>query len=172
MTSLRLFESSERWLYCLLFSAGTVLRPLHQAQRCQVPSAVRAGALPPSGGVPRAAGERQSATRRLRLQTDVPSLPAEVNITISTSIKPVAVSSVSLPWDVFTQYKSSCNLSIVFLNNQWVVWSMKCQKMGGNLYWWCPQMFISSCHREGKTPEAGSSKLFVLYFLFNNQNSI
>lgn len=120
MTSLRLFESSERWLYCLLFSAGTVLRPLHQAQRCQVPSAVRAGALPPSGGVPRAAGERQSATRRLRLQTDVPSLPAEVNITMSTSRKPVAVSSVSLPWDVFTQYKSSCNLSIVFLNNQWV----------------------------------------------------
>lgn len=80
-----------------LFSAGTLLRPLHQAQRCKVPSVVRAGALPPSGGVPRAAGERQSATRRLRLQTDVPALPAEVIVTIRTLIKPVAVSSVSLP---------------------------------------------------------------------------
>lgn len=58
--------------------AGALLRSLHQAQRCQVPSALRAPALPPSGGVPRAAGEPQSAPRWIRLPTDVPPLPAEV----------------------------------------------------------------------------------------------
>lgn len=63
----------------LLASSGTVLRPLHQAQRCQVASAVRGGALPPPGGVPWPAGERASAPRRIRIQTDVPSLPAEVS---------------------------------------------------------------------------------------------
>lgn len=62
----------------LLPSVGTLLRPLHQAQRCQVPSTVRAGALPPSGGVSRAVGERSSASCRLRLQADLPSLPTEV----------------------------------------------------------------------------------------------
>lgn len=63
----------------LLTPSGTVLRSLHQAQRCQVAAAVRGGALPPPGGVPRPAGERASAPCRIRLQTDVPSLPAEVS---------------------------------------------------------------------------------------------
>lgn len=63
----------------LLAPVGTVLCALHQAQRRQVAAAVRGGALPPPGGVPGAAGERPSAPRWLRLQTDIPSLPAEVS---------------------------------------------------------------------------------------------
>lgn len=62
----------------MLLCTGTLLRSLHQAQRCQVPSALWARALPSSGGIPRAAGERQSASRWIRQQTDVPSLPTKV----------------------------------------------------------------------------------------------
>lgn len=62
----------------MLLCTGTLLRSLHQAQRCQVPSALWARALPSSGGIPRAAGERQGASRWIRQQTDVPSLPTKV----------------------------------------------------------------------------------------------
>lgn len=80
----------------LFVSTGTLLRALHQTQRCQVPSHLRAGTLPPPGGVPGTAGERQGPKGRLRLQADVSTLPPEVLLTLVFFMSGMQVNYITL----------------------------------------------------------------------------